>query len=895
MYLKNVCCGGNRSVLQNLCGWGISLTLLTSNVVQSQTPYIPPDYFNEDYSGDYVFIANHGQLRDTDKNPVPQVQYYSQSNYPLLFFQDDRMSFVQLEPPETTQGNYQYLRVDMLFDCQPENGCGSQLIATDQAAYHYNYFLPHTGNQGITNVANHKRLVYEGAYPNIDFHLSSNAMGPKMAVVVHENANPNLIHLKFEGQDKLENTVDGIKIFLEAWELVLPHAIAYEVDQNQQMTLLPWVATFMHNGSGDVTVNTGAYDASKKLVLLIGAPETAGRSGGPQNCWSTYIGGFGDFDEVNDMKVDGNENLYITGSAGSPDFPTVVGAGISSFNAFTDGYVSKFNNDGRLLFTTFIGGNLDDNCRSIFIDASEHIFFTLEASSHNIPMNCNNASGEYCQSYSHPPNSGFVEPYIGKLNSTGDVFLYGSYLGGSGEDRVPKGGIYVDPADNWTIVGYTDSPDFPVQNLTGAYNQSTITRKSGFIFQLDQSFTNTWSTFFSSSRDDEITALAGKPTGEILIGGLTTANEAGDMSCAPATNGGLPLCDPLSGAAYFQDEPARMFIAEFSDSKTMVWSSFFGEPGSLLASLRDVEYDSQGNILVLGSVNTNSTQSTCNAPTLGSGFPLCTRSGAYNSNVPKGSNDIFLGRFSSTYAYDWGFLWGGSQSDDANRIAVDANENIYLTGATSSNDFPLKYKWDFYYQHGFADGNSTSRSDPIIMGFDADGQDRWATYYGGPFTSNQSNPNFRLSEYSNSVTVGPNGSIYMGGITTSSGFPYQCNLAIQYCRSSPQGNSNDLDEGFIVRFDVSQILHLKEHYDGATPFSIAPNPATDYLILNWEQLNTSGYRVQVVTASGQEVLELNVAETTPQAFIPLPDMVKGLYIVNVYAEGAIFSCKFIHQ
>ena len=74
----------------------------------------------------------------------------------------------------------------------------------------------------------------------------------------------------------------------------------------------------------------------------------------------------------------------------------------------------------------------------------------------------------------------------------------------------------------------------------------------------------------------------------------------------------------------------------------------------------------------------------------------------------------------------WATYYGGSSNDYGYAICTDNSSNIYITGETSSTDFPTQTLTGAYNQA--ASGGS---SDAFILKFNSSGARLWATYYGG--------------------------------------------------------------------------------------------------------------------------------------------------------------------
>ena len=176
--------------------------------------------------------------------------------------------------------------------------------------------------------------------------------------------------------------------------------------------------------------------------------------------YSTYLGGSGD-EIAQDIVVDGNGNSYIIGFTQSTDFPTVrayqnhyIGTGDN------DMFVSKFDSQGNLLFSTYLGGSGNDVGYSIAVDRNNGCIFTGSTMSADFPM-----KNAYNSTFGGGTFDG--DAIIGKFDTSGNL-VFSSYLGGSNDDAGEA--ITTDTVGNAFVTGYTQSTNFPVENA----NQSTL-------------------------------------------------------------------------------------------------------------------------------------------------------------------------------------------------------------------------------------------------------------------------------------------------------------------------------------------------------------------------------------------------------------------------------------
>ena len=100
--------------------------------------------------------------------------------------------------------------------------------------------------------------------------------------------------------------------------------------------------------------------------------------------YSTFLGGAGD-ENGSGIAVDAAGNAYIAGGTRSLAWPGAAGSTIQSNNAgFADAFITKLNSSGSaVLFSTFLGGSLDDNARGIALDGSGSIYVAGDTASSN--------------------------------------------------------------------------------------------------------------------------------------------------------------------------------------------------------------------------------------------------------------------------------------------------------------------------------------------------------------------------------------------------------------------------------------------------------------------------------------------------------------------------------
>jgi hypothetical protein len=165
--------------------------------------------------------------------------------------------------------------------------------------------------------------------------------------------------------------------------------------------------------------------------------------------YSTYLGG-SDEDWAHSIAVDITGAAYLTGYTDSPDFPTKSPLQSTS-HGFLDVFVAKLTSDGSaLVYATYLGGSGSDTGFGIAVDHTGAAYVTGLTLSSDFPT----------KSPVQPTFNGAADAFVAKLTPDGTALVYGTYLGGTGDDL--GFGIDVDASGAASITGVTRSADFLV-------------------------------------------------------------------------------------------------------------------------------------------------------------------------------------------------------------------------------------------------------------------------------------------------------------------------------------------------------------------------------------------------------------------------------------------------
>ena len=301
-------------------------------------------------------------------------------------------------------------------------------------------------------------------------------------------------------------------------------------------------------------------------------------SGNGAHLWSTYLGGNGPDngygDEGNDIAVDGEGSVFVTGSTGSSGwisggFDTTFGGGNY------DPFVVKLSGDGSHLWSTYLGGDSVDHGYGIAVDGAGNVFVTGATSSPGW------VSGGFDTTY-----NGDGDGFIAKLSGNG-LHLWSTYLGGNRLDRGQD--IAVDDAGNVFVAGMTDSSGWVSAGFDTTYNGVYYPLGiwgDAFVAKLSGSGSHVWSTYLGGSSNDYVGGIAVDGAGNVFVTGNTHSSGWVSGGFDTTHNGNLDV-----------------FVSELSGSGLHFWSTYLGGFDDDYGE--GITVDGAGNVFVTGWTNSS--------------------------------------------------------------------------------------------------------------------------------------------------------------------------------------------------------------------------------------------------------------------------------------------------
>ncbi|NVO03767.1 MAG: T9SS type A sorting domain-containing protein [Bacteroidetes bacterium] len=546
-----------------------------------------------------------------------------------------------------------------------------QIIAEEPSADYLNFYNAVTPESGATFVRNYKKVTYKNIYNGIDMVFEAYPTNDKpieYTFVVHPGADAKLIKLHYIGANQtelLENKIN-IEVTQGSFSESIPASWTKETNQiinvsykkfdknifgfnipvyPENLTLiidptpnLTWCTYFggssideAHSIKSDTLSNIyiGGITQSTNSIATSGAYQitfsgsTDGvifkfdGSGIPK--WATYFGG-SDWDWLNDISIY-NNSLYVVGTTTSVNSIATIGSHQQSLSGPYDSFLAKFDTTGSRIWSTYYGGNQNEDGTAVCNDSNGNIFIVgLTASSNAI-----STPGAFNISRTAPTNGFFV-----KFNSFG-VRLWGSYYNNSSS-------ILDMLVDNNSNISFTGR---------------SLDQMDVIIARFDTNCQFIWSSSLVGNNQDWPSSITCDAIGNIFVTGQTQSTSGIATIGAFQTSFGGGWDD--------------IFLTKFNNNNgNLIWSTYFGKSG--LDESRGITVDINNDIILTGFSASDSMATV----------------GAFQV-VNNGGNDALLAKFDNNGGLIWSTYYGSYNSDQSFSVTTNKYNDIFIAGHSNSN------------------------------------------------------------------------------------------------------------------------------------------------------------------------------------------------------------------
>jgi hypothetical protein len=581
-----------------------------------------------------------------------------------------------------------------------------------------NYFIGTDPSRWRAGIKTFAKVRYEEVYPGTDLVYYGTQGQLEYDFVLQPHADPARVQFRLEGAQQVKTDARGdLTLFVGRLPVRQQKPVAYQEVKGVRKEV---AASYRLLGGTQIGFRLAAYDRSRPLVI------------DPIIKYSTYLGGNA-ADEGQDITVGTDGSAYVTGQTDSSNF--LAQNPSQGDKGSTDAFVARLNPAGTaLLYSTYLGGAGSDTGAGIALGITDEAYVTGTTDSRDFPT----TAGAFDTTFNGTAD-GSPDAFVTKLNNTGNLLVYSTYLGGTASEA--GFGIAVDAQADAFVTGNTYSTNFPTANaVQNAPGDNDPNVPDAFVTSLNETGSGLlFSTYLGGDGYDEGDAIAVQrwngPSDAVVTGVTFSTNF------------------PTTATRFQGDQPkADAFVTRYNfDGSALDYSTYLG--GSENESgLGVVIGPTDDKILVTGG-------------TTSPNFPL---KGQFQGDQP--GMDAFVTRLdpdasgaasllSSTYL-------GGSADDQGTDVAVDLLGQIFVTGWTKSANFPTKNP---------VQAALSGPQDAFVTVLNPAGNAAvWSTFLGGSATDQGNGiavEPFFEALFPHGTTPATTGHAYVTGITGSLDFP----------------------------------------------------------------------------------------------------------------------------
>jgi hypothetical protein len=608
----------------------------------------------------------------------------------------------------------------------------------DQLPARTDYFMG-SREHWHTGIPTYSRVRYRAVYPGIDVVYYGNPNRLEYDFVLQPGADPRAIRLQFRGAGHLAITAEGDLAYESAdARMVQERPVIYQedgrtaarravqgryvlmarnvvgirldrYDPTQALVIDPTLvySTYM-GGSGadqiaaaqldasghlylagstatsDLVATTNTYQANNfgKTDIFIAIIDTTPGHGFPILYFS-YAGGVG-MDIPTAMVLDSSQDIYLTGTTNSSDFPTTsgavqtAGAGSNIYSAF----VFELNpglssGTSTLEYSTFLGGTTGNQTgNGIALDQNGNIYVIGTTKDTDFPVTANAYQSTL---------SGLQDAFLAEVTPGSTTLTYATYLGG--ELEADGRGIAIAPNGRVYFAASTNSTQFP---LAGASYQTSLNGNYDLIIgSMDMTQSGTaslvYATYFGGSDNDEVRKLALDANGNLLLTGYTLSAD-------------FPVTRNAIQPAYGGNSDAFILVVNPANPAFLLYSSYLGGNDGEVGF--DIEEDSAGFLYLTGYTISANFPATADAPQPGWG----------------GGIDVFVTKLqwgaTGPSRLIWSTYFGGTGSNSGLALVVGTDGTVYVAGYAGSQFPASSNATQGAFDGGFSDGFYLAISQP---------------------------------------------------------------------------------------------------------------------------------------------------------------------------------------
>jgi Beta-propeller repeat len=612
-----------------------------------------------------------------------------------------------------------------------------------------NYFVGNDPAKWRTRVPHYARAEAAEALPGVSVEAYGNDEGVEYDLRVAPGTDAAALRLDISGAEKMRLASDGDLVLRGGGNIFrMRKPNIYEEAPGSGSVAREGARRRVSGGyvieaDGSVGFRIGRHDAAEMLVI---DPSLS-------VAYATFLGGAGG-STAESVAVDPVGNVYVAGTTATPaTFPETGGKQLGpgpvngTSGTVPEFFIAEINPAGganSLVYLTFLGGSGIQTGGIIAVDALGDAFLTGTTT-----------SGDYPVTDGSQLTPGPNDVVVSEIAAGGSALTFSTLFGGSeSESQFSTGGIALDAAGDVYIAGDTNSTDLPV--TTGSYQQTFGgTDSDGYLAVFTPGATPSlkYCTYLGTNSSGDV------GVGGIAVDKATPAN-AYIAGFTENTASGFPAKGGFQ--TVYGGGTSNAFLMAISPAgqgpADLVYGTLLG--GSVMDEALGVAVDfaTPPNVYLTGITQSKD-------------FPVNGTTAAYQTSLRanvatnRAAANAFLSVITQIPATGmtklvYSTYLGGSQTDVGQGVAVESPTVVYVTGTTSS--------WDFPWKDNLQPFNGTGDAFIVKMNPQVAGTAGllYATPLGGTAPPGES-----ANAAGNSIMIGGTGLVYVGGQTTAADFP----------------------------------------------------------------------------------------------------------------------------
>jgi hypothetical protein len=707
----------------------------------------------------------------------------------------------------------------------PSGDAGSlQWHGDGRLAAETNYFLGNDPAKWRTHVQHFSRVIARAVLPGVDVIAYGNERALEYDLRVAPGVDARSLRVQISGADGMKLDVNGDLVILASgreirmkkpamYEEMTGEELSNSDSANLKLQRRPVAGGYAIEADGTVGFRIDAADVAARLdqakLSRRGMKNIAGLGAlvidpSLSVSYSTFLGGTGD-DSATSVKVDSSGKVYVSGTTTSAATFSESSKKLGPGGGASDYFIAKLDPTksglNSLLYLTFIGGSGDEEGGFLAVDANGNAAIAGTTTSTDFPVTDGSTR-----------TAGSNDATVTEVNAAGSQFVFSTLFGGNGAEATQgPGGIAMDSSGNVFVAMDTNSTD--LTTTTGAFQTAYGGGVSdGFLVKLGPTSTPTlmYCTYLGLNAQASVAGVAVDSAGNAFLAGYTS-NPNGTMNTAngfQTSYGG----DPFDGLV-MKITPAGNGAADLS------YATFLGGASSDKALAIAVGANLPATAYVTGS-----TQS--------SNFPTDSSITALQTGL-KGTTNAFLSVISQSpttgmTSLAYSSYLGGAGTDAGQSVWFDAVNQIYVTGTTTS--------WNFPWQDNFQPFNGDSAA--FVTELDPTSSAAASLLYSTPL-GGTAPVGATAGTSGNAIAVDSSANVYVAGATSTADFPRAGNpmngiqITCASCQQSPPEN-----DAFVVKITSSAAANPSVSFSsanvnfGSQPVGVPNNAQLPVAIMN---------------------------------------------------------------